>query len=110
METFDEFSKLDIRVGKIVEVEFLLGASYTTHRLTIDFGEEIGRKVSGARVRRYTKDQLLGKLILAVVNLPSRQIGRIASEVLILGVPDKDKECILIIPDSPDARVGAKVF
>ncbi|MFY9457559.1 MAG: hypothetical protein WAP23_01340 [Candidatus Spechtbacterales bacterium] len=84
MTTFDDFQKLDIRVGKI--------------------------KVSGARVVRYVKNQLIGKLVLGVVNLPPRQIGKLNSETLTLGVPDANKECILISPDSNDAVIGGKLY
>ncbi len=110
MATIEDFQKLDIRVGKIMDVEELPNAKYTTHKLTIDFGEEIGKKVSGARVIRYTKDQLIGKLILGVVNFPNRQIGKLNSEVLTLGVPDANKECILISPDSNDVVIGSKLY
>lgn len=110
MAAFDDFQKLDIRVGKIIDVEELPNAKYTTHKLTIDFGNEIGKKVSGARVIRYTKEQLTGKLVLGVVNLPPRQIGKLSSETLTLGVPDINKECILISPDSNDAVIGGKLF
>ena len=110
MATFEDFQKLDIRVGKIVEVEELSNAKYTTHKLTIDFGDEVGKKVSGARVVRYTKDQLIGKLVLGIVNLPPRQIGKLSSETLTLGVPDASKECILISPDSNDAVIGGKLY
>ena len=110
MATFDDFQKLDIRVGKIIDVEELPSAKYTTHKLTIDFGDEVGKKISGARVIRYTKDQLIGKLVLGVVNLPPRQIGKLNSETLTLGVPDASKECILISPDSNDAVIGSKLY
>ena len=109
MATTDVFQKLDIRVGKFLEVEQLPNAKYTTHKLTIDFGSEIGEKVSCARVVRYTKDQLIGKLVLGVVNFPPRQIGKVMSEVLMLGVPDEEHECILIIPDK-DVALGAQLY
>lgn len=109
MATISDFEKLDIRVGKILSIEQLPNAKYTTHKLVIDFGEEIGKKVSCARVIRYTKEQLIGKLVLGVVNFPPRQIGKAMSEVLTLGVPDKDRECILISPDE-DAPLGGKLF
>lgn len=110
MAPFDDFQKLDIRVGRIVDVELLPNAKYTTHKLKIDFGDEIGKKVSGARVILYTKEQLIGKLVLGVVNFPPKQIGKLVSETLTLGVPDKNGECILISPDSADAVVGAKLY
>ena len=77
--------------------------------MTIDFGKEIGKKISCARVIRYTKEQLIGKLVLGVVNFPSRQIGETMSKVLTLGVPDNDHECILINPDQ-DVPLGGKLF
>lgn len=110
MASFDDFQKLDIRVGKIIDVEELPNTKYTTHKLTIDFGNEIGKKVSGARAIRYTKDQLIGKLVLGVVNLPPRQIGKLNSETLTLSVPDVSKECIFISPDSVDAVIGGKLY
>ena len=110
MATFEDFQKLDIRVGKIIGVELLPDAKYTTHKLTIDFGDEIGTKVSGARVIRYTKEQLMGKLVLGVVNFPPRQIGKLMSETLTLGVPDAKGECILLSPDSADAVIGGKLY
>jgi len=111
MATFDDFQKLDIRVGRIIDVRELSNARYTTHKLTIDFGEEIGKKVSGARVIRYTKEKLIGKLVLGVVNFPPKQIGTLVSETLTLGVPDASGECILISPDGgADALVGGKLY
>ena len=110
MIAFDDFQKLDIRVGKIIDVEELPNARYTTHKLIIDFGDEVGKKVSGARVIRYTKDQLIGKLVLGVVNLPPRQIGKLNFETLTLGVPDANKECILISSDSNDVVIGGKLY
>ena len=110
MATFDDFQKLDIRVGKIVDIEELPNAKYTTHKLTIDFGNEIGKKFQGEGGIRDTKDQLIGKLVLGVVNLPPRQIGELNSESLTLGVPDAKKECILISPDSVDAVIGGNLY
>ncbi|MFA4880366.1 MAG: tRNA-binding protein [Candidatus Doudnabacteria bacterium] len=110
MATFEDFLKLDIRVGKIIEVEKLPNPKHTTHKLTIDFGPEIDKKVSGARLVRYTKEQLVNKLVLGVVNLPPKQIGQLASEVLILGAMDAQKECVLISPDSKDAIIGSKIY
>jgi len=109
MITIEDFNKLDIRVGRILEVELLPSAKYTTHKLTIDFGEEIGRKISCARLVRYKKEELAGRLILGVVNLPPRQIGSAVSEVLTLGVPDEDGECVLIKPDK-EIKLGGKLY
>ncbi|OGY81989.1 MAG: tRNA-binding protein [Candidatus Kerfeldbacteria bacterium RIFCSPHIGHO2_12_FULL_48_17] len=111
MTTFADFQKLDMRLGKIVAVELLPNAKYTTHKLTIDFGPELGRKISCARVVRYTEKQLVGKLVVGVVNLPPRQIGVAVSEVLTLGLPDGKKECILLTPDTDaDLQLGGKVY
>lgn len=110
MATIEDFKKLDIRVGRIIEVEELPNAKYTTHKLTIDFGPEIGQKISGARVIQYSKKQLMGKLMLGVLNFPPKQIGKTVSQVLTLGVADKNNECILISPDSEDAVIGGKAY
>ncbi len=111
MATYDDFVKLDIRVGRIVAVEDFPEARKPAYKLKIDFGDEIGTRVSSAQlVKYYTKDQLLNKLVMGVVNFPPRQIGPFLSEVLTLGVPDPDHECILIVPDKNIAVVGGKLF
>jgi tRNA-binding protein len=111
MATYDDFIKLDIRVGKIVAVEDFPEARKPAFKLTIDFGEEIGIKRSSAQlVKHYKKEDLIGKKILGVVNFPPRQIGPFMSECLTLGVPDEDHECILIAPDKEDAVVGGKLY
>ena len=110
MATYDDFQKIDIRVGKIIEVEDFPEARKPAYKLKIDFGEEIGVKVSSAQlVRHYTKEQLQGKVVLGVVNFPPRQIGPVSSEVLTLGVPDSNGDCVLIIPDTDEAVVGGKL-
>ena len=111
MATFDDFLKLDIRVGRIVEAREFPEARKPAFKLTIDFGPEIGVKQSSAQiVARYTVSELTGKLVLGVVNFPSRRIGPFESEVLTLGVPDMDGQVILVEPDSPDAVVGSRLF
>jgi len=111
MATIDDFNKLDIRVGKIIEVSDFPEARKPSYKLKIDFGGEIGIKQSSAQlVKYYKKEDLVGKKILGVVNFPPRQIGPFISEVLTLGVPDENHECILIIPDKDDAIVGGKLF
>ncbi len=111
MATYDDFVKLDVRVGRIVGVEDFPEARKPAYKLKIDFGGEIGIKQSSAQlVAHYTKDQLLGKLVMGVVNFPPRQIGPFMSEVLTLGVPDETSECILITPDKDKAVVGGKMF
>lgn len=100
MATYEDFQKLDVRVGKIIEVENLPEARKPSYKLKIDFGEEVGIKKSCAQLpQNYRIDDLIGKRVLCVVNFPPRQIGPAVSEVLTLGVPDEKNECILIIPD-----------
>lgn len=111
MIDYNDFVKLDIRVGRIVAVEDFPEARKPAYKLKIDFGTEIGTKVSSAQlVKYYTKEQLMGKLVMGVVNFPPRQIGPFQSEVLTLGVPDSDHECILMVPDKDNAVVGGKLF
>lgn len=110
MATFEDFQKLDIRVGKIVEVEDFPEARKPSYKLKIDFGNEIGIKKSCAQLcTNYTKENLNGKLILCVVNFPPRQIGPTTSEVLTLGVPGEDGECVLIEPEH-DVPIGEKLY
>jgi tRNA-binding protein len=106
---YDDFAQVDIRVGRVVSVELLPNAKHTTHKLVIDFGPEIGRKVSGARVNTYTVDELVGRLVCGVVNMPPRQIGKTQSEVLTLGIPDKNGDCVLLEPDR-DVPIGGKIY
>lgn len=110
MATYEDFEKLDIRVGKIVDVQDFPEARKPAYKLSIDFGEELGIKKSSAQLPQlYTKEDLLGKQVLAVVNFPPRQIGPVKSEVLTLGVPDDAGNCILTVPDR-DAVVGGRLF
>ncbi len=111
MATYDDFLKLDIRVGKVVFVEDFPEAKKPAYKLTIDFGSEIGTKRSSAQlVKYYKKEELVGKKVLGVVNFPVKQIGPFLSEALTLGVPDENHECVLIIPDNDNAVVGGKLF
>jgi tRNA-binding protein len=106
--SFEDFKKVDIRVGKIVEVEDFPEAKNHCYKLSIDFGE-IGIKRSAAQLcDYYKKEDLKGKLVLAVVNFPPKQIGPFLSEVLILGVPG-EKGCILIQPER-EAALGGKMY
>ncbi|HEX7484147.1 MAG TPA: tRNA-binding protein [Candidatus Saccharimonadales bacterium] len=110
MATYDDFMKLDIRVGKIVDVQDFPEARKPAYKLMIDFGDEIGIKKSSAQLpQNYSKEDLIGKQILAVVNFPPRQIGPVKSEVLTLGVPDENGECILITPDQ-NVPIGGRLF
>ena len=111
MATIDDFQKLDIRVGKVLEVDDFPEAYKPAYKLKIDFGDEIGVKSSSVQiVALYSKESLIGKLVLGVVNFPPRKIGSFESEVLTLGVPDKDGKVILITPDNMSAILGGKLF
>ena len=113
MATIEDFQKLDIRVGKIVEVNDFPEAKKPAYKLKIDFGPEIGVKQSSVQiVSLYTKEALTGKLVLGVVNFPPRKIGPFLSEVLTLGVPDADGKVVLIAPDRgvSQAVIGGKLF
>ncbi len=111
MATIEDFQKVDIRVGKIVEVDDFPEARKPMYKLKIDFGPEIGVKNSSVQlVGVYSKEELVGKIVLGVVNFPPRQIGRFMSEVLTLGVPDADGKCVLISPDKDSAVVGGMMF
>lgn len=110
MISFDDFEKVDIRVGKIIKVEDFPDAHKPTYKLEIDFGSEIGIKKSSARiVDLYKKEDLLNTLVLGVVNFPSKQIGPFVSECLTLGVPDKEGRVVLARPDK-DSKIGGKLF
>ena len=110
MATIEDFLKLDIRVGIIVHAEEFPEARKPAFKLTIDFGPEIGKKRSSAQITKYYQiSDLIGKRVLAVVNFPPRQIGPFLSEVLTLGVPDKEGQIVLIQPEKEDAVVGGKL-
>lgn len=108
MATMDDFNKLDIRVGEILEAQVFEEARKPAYKLKIDFGKEIGIKKSSAQITNiYSTDELIGKQILAVVNFPKRQIANFFSEVLVLGTYSKDG-VILITPDKT-AEKGDKL-
>ena len=110
MATIEDFDKLDFRVGKIIEVKDFPEAKNPSYKLLIDFGGEIGVKKSSAQLtQNYSKADLLHKMILAVVNFPPRQIGPAISEVLTLGVPDKNGNTVLVIPNS-EVPLGSKLY
>ena len=107
--TFDEFARVDVRVGRIVAVEDFPEARRPAWKLRIDFGPEIGEKRSSAQIKNYSREELEGSLVLAVVNFPPRQIGPFMSEVLTLGVPEEDGSVILLRP-THDVPVGGRMF
>jgi tRNA-binding protein len=110
MIAFQDFEKVDVRVGRVVRVETFPEARKPAYRLLIDFGESIGQKRSSAQLtERYRPETLEGRLVLAVVNMPPRQIGPFASEVLTLGVPDSDGAVVLLTPDA-DVPLGVRMF
>lgn len=107
---FDDFLKVDIRIGRIVAAEPFPEARKPAYKLTIDFGPGVGIKRSSAQiVRHYTREELTGRMVAAVVNFPPRQIGKFMSEVLTLGFPDADGEVVLFAPDH-DVPVGGRLF
>lgn len=107
---FDDFLKVDVRVGTIIDVQDFPEARKPAFKLIIDFGEDIGQKKSSAQItKHYTKDDLLDKQVMAVVNFPPRQIGPFMSEVLTLGAPDEEGEVVLIQPDK-NVPIGGRLF
>ena len=109
MATFDQFREIDMRVGRVSEVEDFPEARKPAWKLSIDFGAEIGVRRSSAQVKNYSRDELEGRLVVAVVNFPPRQIGPVKSEVLVLGAPDEEGNVILLRPDR-DVPLGGRVF
>lgn len=107
---FDDFEKVDIRVGQVLAAEPFPQARKPAYRLTIDFGPELGVRKSSAQITvHYTLDQLVGRKVAAVVNFPPRQIGPFMSEVLTLGFPDADGAVVLVGVDR-DVPLGGRLF
>jgi tRNA-binding protein len=108
--SFDDFMKVDIRVGRITRAEPFPEARKPAYRLWVDFGPGIGEKRSSAQItRHYECDELVGRQVLGVVNFPPRQIGPVKSEVLVLGVPDEAGEVVLIGPGH-EVPLGGRLF
>ena len=97
--TFDEFLRVDMRVGRVLRVEEFPEARKPAWKLTIDFGAEVGEKRSSAQITNYTREELEGRLVVGVVNFPPRQIGPVRSEVLVLGAVSDAHPVLLLEPD-----------
>jgi tRNA-binding protein len=107
---YNDFEKVDIRVGKIIQVDAFPEARKPAYKLTIDFGPEIGTRRSSAQItKHYTKEELIGKLVMGVVNFPPKQIGPFISESLTLGLPDGEGGVVLICPTT-EVPLGGKMF
>ena len=108
--SFDDFMKVDIRVGQITRAEPFPEARKPAIKLWVDFGPELGEKKSSAQITvHYKVEDLAGRKVMAVVNFPPRQIGPVMSEVLVLGVPDADGEVVLLTPDK-DVPIGGRMY
>jgi tRNA-binding protein len=106
--SFDDFLAVDMRVGRVIEVHDFPEARKPAWKLTIDFGPEVGVKRSSAQIANYEPEQLEGRLVVAVVNFPPRQIGPFMSEVLCLGASDDEGRIILLAPDT-DVPLGSRI-
>jgi tRNA-binding protein len=109
MITYEDFEKVDIRVGTIIAVDEFPQARKPAYKLTIDFGPAIGVKKSSAQITNYAREALLGMQVVAVVNFPPKQIGPFLSEVLTLGVPDTNGRVILLTP-THEVPPGGRMF
>ena len=108
--SYAEFERVDIRVGRIIDVQDFPEARKPAYKLRIDFGPELGVRKSSAQVtKHYIKGDLVNRLVVAVVNFPPRQIGPFMSEVLTLGVPDADGAVVLLTPER-DVPLGGRMF
>ena len=107
---YGDFSKVDIRVGKIIEADDFPEARNPAYKLKVDFGPDIGVKKTSAQItQNYERESLVGKQVAAVVNFPPKQIGPFMSEILVLGFPDDNQNVVLIAPDK-NVPLGGKLF
>ncbi len=104
----DQFLAVDMRVGRVTEVEDFPEARKPAWKLTIDFGPKLGTRRSSAQIKNYTQEELEGRLVVAVVNFPPRQIGPFSSEVLVLGAMDDQLGVILLAPDR-EVELGDRI-
>jgi tRNA-binding protein len=108
--TFDDFLKVEIRVGRIVDVQDFPEARKPAYKLWVDFGGELGVKKSSAQItKHYVPETLMGRQVVAVVNFPPRQIGKFMSEILVLGLPDPDDEVVLLGPER-EVPIGGRMY
>ncbi len=108
--TFDDFLKVDVRVGTVIDAQPYPEARVPAIKLWIDFGEEVGVKKTSAQItQHYTVESIMGRKVCAVVNFPPRQIGKFMSEVLTLGMPDGDGDVVLVVPDQ-DVPNGGRLY
>jgi tRNA-binding protein len=105
---WDEFMRVDMRVGRIVEVEDFPEARKPAWKLRVDFGAEIGVRRSSAQISNYAREALVGRMVIAVVNFPPKQIGPVRSECLVLGTYTADGTVLLLTPE-PEAALGDRV-
>ena len=110
MIEFDDFAKVDIRVGRVLRAEPFPEARKPAYKLWVDFGPELGERKSSAQLtKNYAVEDLPGRLVLGVVNFPPRQIGPMRSEVLVLGLPDANGEVVLLAPER-DVPIGGRMY
>jgi tRNA-binding protein len=106
---FDDFLKIDMRVGRVIRAEEFPEARKPAWKIWIDFGPEVGEKRASAQITNYSREELEGRLVVAVVNFSPRQIGPFVSEVLVLGAPDEEGRVILLQPDA-EVPLGRRIF
>lgn len=108
--SWDDFTKVELRVGRIVQAEVFAEARKPAYKLLVDFGPELGQRKSSAQITElYTPEELVGRLVVAVVNFPPKQIGPMMSECLVTGFPDEQGRVVLCVPDG-DVPLGVRLF